>query len=213
MQWTSRVLAAVLLAAATALPAAASISAPPGDADIRTTLTSEAREFADTVLRSRDNRGRPFVIVDKRQAQMYVFNAAGRLKGATPVLLGEAVGDQTAPNVGEYAQQGFVPPQMRTTPAGRFVSEPGINHTGEHVIWVDYDSAFAIHRLRPGSAHRARAERMKSPNVSGRRVSAGCVVVPVDFYENVVQRWLGEGRSIVYVLPETASLRQVFNAL
>lgn len=213
MHWTSRALAAALIAAAGVLPAAAASSAAPNAAHIRTSLSEEAREFADSVLKSHDNRGRPFAIVDKRQAQMVVFDAAGRIRGSTPVLLGQAIGDDIAPTVGQHAQQGFVPLHMRTTPAGRFVAEPGVNHTGEDVIWVDYDSAFAIHRLRPGRAQRVRAERLGSPDVSGRRVSAGCVVVPVDFYENVVQRWLGKTRSVVYVLPESATLRHVFNAL
>lgn len=204
MQWTSRALAVAAIAMAAALPAAA---------DSRAALTGEARQFSETVLKSRDHRGRAFAIVDKRQARMFVFDGAGRLRGATPVLLGQALGDETAPGVGELAQNGFVPPHMRTTPAGRFVAEPGTNHTGEHVIWVDYQSAFAIHRLRPGRSHRARAERLAAADVAGRRVSAGCVVVPPDFYQHVVQRWLGQGRSVVYVLPESASSRDVFNAL
>ena len=213
MHWTSRALAGAVIAWAAALPAAASASAGGTGADIRVTLSTEARQFADTILAARDHRGRPFAIVDKRHARMFVFDGGGRLRGATPVLLGQAVGDDTAPNVGHYAQQGFVPPHMRTTPAGRFVAEPGTNHTGEQVIWVDYDSAFAIHRLRPGRSYKVRAERLASPDVTGRRVSAGCVVVPVDFYDDVVHRWLGHGRSVVYVLPETASIRHVFNAL
>jgi hypothetical protein len=35
--------------------------------------------------------------------------------------------------------------------------------------------------------------------------------VPVQFYEEVVQRMLGEGRAIVYVMPENGSAREVFN--
>jgi hypothetical protein len=214
MQWTSRALAGVAIALAAALPAAAAPAAAAGaGADIRATLSADARQFADSILNARDHRGRPFAIVDKRQAQMFVFDGSGRLRGATPVLLGQAVGDDTAPEVGQHAQQGYVPPHMRTTPAGRFVAQPGTNHTGEHVIWVDYESAFAIHRLRPGRSYKVRAERLASSHVAGRRVSAGCVVVPVDFYEDVVQRWLGQGRSVVYVLPETAPIRHVFNSL
>lgn len=211
MQWTSRALAGAVIALAAALPAAP--AAAGAGADIRAMPSTDARQFAESVLAARDHRGQPFAIVDKRQAQMLVFDGSGRLRGATPVLLGQALGDDTAPNVGEYAQQGFVPPHMRTTPAGRFAAHAGTNHTGEHVIWVDYESAFAIHRLRPGRSYKARAERLASAHVAGRRVSAGCVVVPVDFYEDVVQRWLGRGRPVVYVLPEAASARQVLNSL
>jgi hypothetical protein len=81
------------------------------------------------------------------------------------------------------------------------------------VIWVDYDSAFAIHRLRPGRSFKAREARLANGTPAERRVSYGCVVVPVRFYEDVVQRWLGQGRAVVYVLPESGSAREISDPL
>lgn len=199
------VLAAALLGAACALPAAAEFKA--------TALSADTRELAQWVLGKGDNDGRPFAIVDKKQAHLYVFDGAGRLQGDSPVLLGQAIGDDIAPGVGEHAQQGFVPVHERTTPAGRFEAEPGVNDTGERIIWVDYDSAFAIHRVRPGRSMRAREARLASADMSDRRVSSGCVVVPARFYEAVVQRLLGESRSVVYVLPESGSTANTAGAL
>lgn len=80
-------------------------------------------------------------------------------------------------------------------------------------MWVDYDAAFAIHRLRPGTAYKARAGRLGTLDAHDKRVSWGCVVVPVAFYTDVVERVLGAQRSVVYVLPETRSLQHVFEAL
>src|SRR3569832_1024703 len=176
-------------------------------------LAGQPRELHDWVIKARDHHGRPFAIVDKKKARLYVFDGTGKMRGSSTVLLGAATGDASAPNVGEHAQQGFVPFKERTTPAGRFASEPGINSSGEGVIWVDYDSAFAIHRLRPGKSERARRIRLASPDPAQHRVSYGCGVVPVKFYESVVQRWLGKGRSVVYVMPEEAPAREVFDAL
>lgn len=176
-------------------------------------FSGEPRELHDWVIKARDHHGRPFAIVDKKNARLYVFDGKGRMQGSSTVLLGAATGDDIAPDVGEHAQQGFVPFKERTTPAGRFASEPGINTSGESVIWVDYDSAFAIHRLRPGKSESARKIRLASPDPAQHRVSYGCVVVPVKFYESVVQRWLGKGRSVVYVMPDEASVREVFDAL
>jgi hypothetical protein len=201
-------LAAALLGLACALPAAAQYNAPYKGASPRE-LSADTAELAAWVLQKGDHRSRPFAIVDKKQAQLYVFDAHGKLQGATPVLLGQAMGDDIAPGVGEHAQQGFVPFHERTTPAGRFDAEPGINNTGEPIVWVDYDSAFAIHRLRPGRSMRDREARLASVDMADRRASAGCVVVPVRFYEDVVERWLGEGRSVVYVLPENGSAAQI----
>ncbi|WP_222622797.1 L,D-transpeptidase [Ramlibacter cellulosilyticus] len=175
--------------------------------------TPEAARLVDWVTQTSDARGKPFAIVDKRAARLYVFHADGRLAGHTPALLGSAPGDHTLPGTGERTQNGTLRPEDRTTPAGRFDSEAGVNATGEHVVWVDYASAFAIHRLRPGFAYQARASRLASTQSAGRRVSWGCVVVPVPFYTQVVQRVLGQGRSVVYVMPENMPVQQVFNAL
>ncbi|HEY8049130.1 MAG TPA: L,D-transpeptidase, partial [Ramlibacter sp.] len=118
-----------------------------------------------------------------------------------------------APDVGEHAQEGFVPPRERTTPAGRFESNPGVNRQGEHIVWVDYDSAFAIHRLRANKAEHARKVRLASSDPLQHRVSYGCVVVPVNFYKDVVAHWLGRGRAVVYVLPDNGSAADFFSAL
>ena len=48
----------------------------------------DAQHVADWVLDSRDNYGMPFVIVDKMDAKVFVFDADGQLRGAAPALLG-----------------------------------------------------------------------------------------------------------------------------
>jgi hypothetical protein len=214
MGWMGHALAAALWAAAATAPALAqpddkpaSLAAPAAE------LSREARQLARWVLHSRDHQGRPFAIVDKKDARIYVFDGAGRLQGASAALLGQAPGDDIAPDVGEHTQEGKVPFGERTTPAGRFVSEPGRNLSGEHVIWVDYDSAFAIHRLRPGRTQRDREARLASTAASEHRASLGCVVVPVRFYETVVRRLLGNGQAIVYVMPEKGSALELFSAM
>jgi len=47
---------------------------------------------------------------------------------------------------------------------------------------------------------------------SARAAGIGCIVVPVDFYEQVVAPSLGSQRGVVYVLPETASLASMLRA-
>lgn len=218
MLGTSRVLAVALLAAV-ALPAARAAGAAHAPIArhaapaVSVALTDDARELVHDVLKSRDHAGRPFAVVDKKQARIWVYDGSGRLRGASPVLLGQARGDDIAPDVGLHAQEGEVPFAERTTPAGRFAAEPGVNASGEPIIWVDYNSAFAIHRVRGGRALKPRLERLGSGDPADSRVSYGCVVVPVRFYEDVVQRWLGQGRSTVYVLPEQAPAREIFDAL
>jgi hypothetical protein len=175
--------------------------------------SADAARVVAWVQHSGNAQGRPFAVVDKRSAHIYVFDRHGQLAGDSPAILGSAVGDKIAPNVGLHAQQGHVPFAERTTPAGRFEAEPGENMAGESVVWVDYASAFAIHRLRPGMGWKVRAARLASTSPGGKRLSWGCVVVPVAFYQGVVGRVLGGTRSVVYVLPETRPVQDFLHAL
>jgi hypothetical protein len=158
-----------------------------------------------------DAGGQPFAVVDKRNARLFVFGADGRIVGSTPVLLGQARGDASAPGVGSRVLAG-IPAQERTTPAGRFTSHPGHNHQGEAIVWVDYEAAVAIHRLRPSPAQARRAQRLASESADDRRVSLGCIVVSEAFYDGVVAPQLGRRRGVVYVLPETREWTAVFAA-
>ena len=213
MGWMGRAASAVLCAAlGLAVPAMA--MPQQGGVDFgKEQASGEVRALARWTLRTADHAGMPFAIVDKVNAQIYVFDRSGRLQGASRVLLGQAIGDDSAPDVGEHAQAGNVPLHERTTPAGRFVSEPGRNRQGEHVVWVDYESAFAIHRLRPGASQRQRLARLASDTPRDNRASYGCVVVPVDFYLDVVSPLLGNGRAVVYVLPEKGPPHDLLEAL
>ena len=193
-------LLALVAALAGAAPAAAGEATAVG---VRgTALPGEVQQLVAGVLALRDHEGRAFAIVDKQRAQLHVFDAAGRLRGSSAVLLGQARGDSSAPDVGQNTQNGHVPLHQRTTPAGRFVAAPGKNLQGEPVVWVDYDAAFAIHRLRPGASQAPRLARLATPSPADNRASWGCVVVPVKFYLDVVAKLIGRGASVVYVLPE-----------
>lgn len=196
-----KALAAALFAAAAALPVQAA------------SLTHDARELHEWVVKSRNHEALPFAIVDKKAARIFVFDSHGRLRGQSSALLGQEPGDDSVPDVGEHTQQGAVPLNERTTPAGRFVSQPGVNLSGERVIWVDWNAAFAIHRLRPGRSKPDRERRLASTNAADHRASLGCVVVPVRFFKDVVQRWLGGHRAVVYVMPENGDARDLFNSL
>jgi hypothetical protein len=166
------------------------------------TPTPATMQLVQGVLALADHGGLPFAVVDKKAATLAIFRGSGQLVATTPVLLGQAVGDQAVPGVGARTQSGQLRPGDRITTAGRFGSVPGHNLMGEDVVWIDYESALAIHRLRPGPSQQDRMLRLASADLRARRVSAGCVVVPVAFYLQVVAPVLGRGRGVVYVLPE-----------
>ena len=170
----------------------------------------DARYAADWIVRNADHLGRPFAIVDKKGARLYVFNADGRLSGASSVLIGLAPGDESIADIAHRTPSSLAPAE-RTTPAGRYASEPGHNQHGEDIVWFDYDASLAIHRLRPSPPSERRRERLESASADVKRISFGCVVVPVAFYDEVVSPLLGRQRGVVYVLPETRPVRAMFD--
>lgn len=145
--------------------------------------------------------GRPFAIVDKRQATLSVHAADGRLIGRAPVLLGLTPGD-VEPASARGKDPAALAVHERVTPAGRFEAQPGRNLSGERIVWFDYDAHLAIHRLRPAPARQARPERLASARAQDRRITLGCVVVEPEFFDRVVLPTLGTGASLVYILPE-----------
>jgi hypothetical protein len=155
--------------------------------------------------------GADFILLDKRQAMLYVFDAEARLRDASPVLLGAARGDASTPGIGTRAIA-EVQPHERTTPAGRFVAERGRNTLGEDVVWVDYDAAVSIHRVRATQPSERRLQRLASETIDDNRISYGCINVPVAFYETFVGPTVAQHRTIVYVLPETSPAQQLFGS-
>lgn len=187
--------------AASAAPALADAAGAPLDGDTQRVL--------HWVLRQADHRGRPFAVVHKRQARIHVFEPSGVLMGASSVLIGLSPGDRdAAPDLGSRPVA-TLQPHERTTPAGRFDTEPGHNDNGEAIVWFQYDAALAIHRLRPAPAHERRPQRLASSDPAERRITFGCIVVPVDFYEEVIAPTLGARRGVVYVLPEAGPIEAV----
>jgi hypothetical protein len=173
--------------------------------------SGDARFVANWVADSGDNGGRHFVIVDKKHTKVFVFDGQARLLGATPVLLGAQPGDDTVPGIGSRPIAD-VRPEERTTPAGRFMGERGRNATGEDVVWVDYDAAVSMHRVRLTNPQERRAERLASATTDDNRISYGCINVPVPFYEAFLRPTFAQQKAPVYVLPEIKPVAQVFGA-
>lgn len=191
-------------------PAATAARDSAAGADFGTEEPSpDVRLIADWIATSRDNRGMSFAVLDKRAARLHVFDARARLIGASPVLLGAMPGDDSVAGIGDRPMA-EVRPEERTTPAGRFVSQPGTNSAGEDVIWVDYDAAVSMHRLRIVDPKERRMERIASELAEERRISYGCINVPAPFYVDVVKPALGRSSAVVYVLPEHKTLQEVF---
>jgi len=171
----------------------------------------DVHHIADWVMDSGDSAGMPFIIVDKINAKVFVFDARGRILGAAPALLGYARGDYTVPGIGDR-ELSNIRPEERTTPAGRFVATRGMTTRGEDVVWVEYDSGVSLHRVITSNRRERRLERLATPTSADNRISYGCINVPAAFYDEVVNPSFTGTQGIVYVLPETRPVREVFGS-
>ena len=173
--------------------------------------SADAQQIARWAFHSGDHQQRAVVVVDKKAAKVYVFDQGGRLQGAAPALLGSAIGDHTVPGIGDKPLAQVLPAE-RTTPAGRFIAEPGLNANGEDVVWVDYDAAVSMHRVRANVKAERRLERLASKSAKDNRISFGCINLPVSFYEKVLSPAVRRTGAVVYVLPETQPAAPLFGA-
>ena len=162
---------------------------------------ADVNQSSDWIIQSSDNQGLPFVIIDKVDARIYVFKPNGQMVGNSPALLGSAIGDHTVPGIGdkEYAD---MPPESRTTPAGRFVAELGTNAHGKTVVWVDYNAAVSIHPVITTNPKERRLQRLATPTPLDNRISYGCINLPVKFFNKIVKPTFTGTNGIVYILPE-----------
>lgn len=167
-----------------------------------------ARQVADWVAVSRDNGGLPFIVIDKAQARVFLFDHRARLLGAASALLGLGMGDDTVEGIGQR-KLATIRPSERTTPAGRFVASLGHDFE-QDILWVDYESGLSLHRVISGHPNERRHQRLTSPTPLDNRISYGCINVPVSFYDELVIPAFTATVGIVYILPESSELGDVF---
>lgn len=163
---------------------------------------------------SSDNDGLPFMIIDKLGARIFVFDAEAHLLGTAPALIGIATGDNSAPGVGNL-RLGKIPVEQRTTPAGRFIARFGPAKGHPPVLWVDYGDAISLHPVVTKNRKERRLERIKSADADEHQISFGCINVPASFYTRIVKPQFKskDSSGVVYILPDTKSLADVFPAM
>lgn len=189
------------------LPAAAGVE-PAGDPQ-DPMASAEVRDTARWIVDSRDNGKMPYLIVDKVNARVFVFNRAGVLLGAAPALVGMAEGDRTPAGIGSKPLSA-IRPEDRITPAGRYVASLSRGLHGEELLVIDYAASLTLHPVVKGKPAERRAQRLASPITSDNRISYGCINVPVAFYKSHVSPAFARTSGLVYILPEHGKAEAFF---
>lgn len=163
-------------------------------------------DLAGWVIANDDHQDRPFTIVDKKAAQIFVFGSNGKLMGAAPVLIGSAVGDHSAPGVADRELRD-IPMEDRTTPAGRFVAGYGPAAGGKRALWIEWETAISIHAVTTGVPAEERPLRLASPSPDDNRISHGCLNVSQQFYDYVLSPAYARG-GMFYILPDEMAIEE-----
>jgi len=171
--------------------------------------SSDVQQIVDWVIETNDNHGLPFVIIDKKRAEVFIFDNHAKILGATAALLGLAKGDDSSPGIGDR-KLSDIRPEDRTTPAGRFVAALGPSLDKQSVLWVDYNTALALHRVPAVNTNEGRLQRLATASPRDKRITFGCINVPARFYDSVVYPTFTSTDGVVYILPEIKSVGEVF---
>jgi hypothetical protein len=167
-------------------------------------ITDEVAYVAEMAIKSGDNKKRPFIILQKKQARIYVYDRSGCLLSYAPVLLGLAIGDELSPEIARLPLS-QIKPSNRITPSGRYLAEIGKDTHGNEVLWVDFNSNLAIHPVI-NVPHQNRPERLLSETIEDNRISWGCINVPKLFFRKYIVKNFATKKGMVYILPEVKSL-------
>lgn len=187
-------------------------AAPAPDVEDEGALASDAVvQMTEWIDSSRDNRDMPFMVIDKVDAKLFVFDAGGQFLGEAPVLLGEASGDESLEGIGDR-ELSDIKPEDRTTPAGRFISRLGPASGNRKVLWIDYPTSISMHPVVTSNKKERRPQRLASPTPDDNRITFGCINVAPAFYERIVKPNFHANPGVVYILPEFKTLAQVFPA-
>lgn len=177
-----------------------------------TPKSDEATRVADWVSASADNHDLPYIIIDKKAARAFLFDAGGKQLADAPVLIGIAPGDDATPGIGAKSLA-EIGPAEKTTPAGRFLAKFGIAAGNKRVLWVDYATSVALHTIPTGNPKEHRRDRMLSPAIDDNRITFGCINVPMAFYNKGVAPLFQKQGGYVYVLPDLKPIEAVFPRL
>ena len=201
--------AAILCLACSTSWAAGAACAAPADFEGQA-ASSEVSHVQRWIVDSSDNRGTPYLIIDKANAKVFAFDARGSFLGAQPVLLGIGRGDSTVAGTGSL-KLSAIRPQDRTTPAGRFVASLDHDLQGKQILLIDYEAAIALHPVVTSNPAEKRMQRLESATSSDNRISSGCINVEAEFFRKVVSSTFTT-TGVVYILPETGKASDMFGS-
>lgn len=176
----------------------------------RAAMSSTAAMIFDTVGYAAVAGGKGFVIADKPNGQVHVFDNTGHHLGSSAALYGRDAGD-TMTSAQQRKPLADLVDGDRITPAGafkmRFSKQPSVYPGNAAMFLVDKDNrdvgAVAVHGVYKLHAAENRLGRMASAGADDNKVSSGCINIDDKlFIEKLLPNAAQFVGGTVFVLPD-----------
>lgn len=185
-----------------------SIKMPSFDMEVYNSLPNEGKDIYKYYADKNPTPGKGHVFLDKKSANLYVFDQENNLVNTIVAGFGTEKGDEH--NTSAEYQKG-----TRTTPAGVYIisnlSDPrdlveyGENHLSLFGISTLGNKEFlGIHQTYENNNEKARREkRLATIEASDNIFSDGCInISKEDFEKYIKENFQGEGDELLFILPD-----------
>jgi len=185
-----------------------SIQMPSFDMEVYNSLPNEGKDIYKYYSEKNPTPGKGYVFLDKKSANLYVFDQENNLINKIVAGFGTEEGDKTRTSTAN--KQG-----TRTTPAGVYIlsnlsavedlSKYGENQLSLFGISTLGNKEFlGLHQTYEGNNEKARREkRLATIDPNDNRFSDGCInISKEDFEKYIKENFKGEGDELLFVLPD-----------
>jgi hypothetical protein len=178
-------------------------------------VPTNVRVMANWIMQFGDNNGLPFSVVDKTNGSIYFFDKEGTKILSSPALVGAMRADiLTQAQKDQTIEERRKNKKDHITPAGRFETKTTDSQSSTYDNYLPGPAGptmlqFAVHKVYLGRvATEHRMERLQSGDPLAKRISLGCINVPIDVMDQMNE--MSSGGVVIYIMPETSEGKSVF---
>ena len=142
------------------------------------------------------NNKKPFVLVDKPTATVYIYNSSGVLIKDFPCILGKNIGDElnTADTNSEIPTNAYTTPGRYTLSSN--VSSEYKNTYHNRILKLNNSNGLAIHEIYPEELEK-RTNAINSKTIDDNRLSWGCINIISENYDKYIAPYITDNSVII----------------
>ena len=183
-------------------------------ANAKAKMSTLAQSVYESMAPTAQASGKGFIVADKPNGMIHIFNADGSLLTQDSALYGKDIGDVES-------KVSSLEGGKKITPAGSYTlrAREDSEYAGGKLLQLvetkDMNNAYiAVHAAYLGNASEKRLQRLAAPGAEGKRVSYGCVNTTHDtFLKSILPNIDNLNGGMMFVLPDaTVKTAEMFPA-